>query len=181
MTRIPPITSKNQIAPEAYASFDSIAASRGNVRGPFAMLMHSPELAGRAAHLGAFVRFESSLPAHLREITVATVARECECAYEWAAHASALKEAGIAESTIDVIRTKAPVDGLGPDEQKVVRYARELVREHRVSDETFAPVHALLGDTGITELTAAVGYYSFLACVLNAFEVPAPDGSTRIA
>jgi len=61
MARLPPITSKDQVAAEHRAVFDSIVQSRGAVQGPFTMFLHSPELAGRVAHLGAYVRFEGSL------------------------------------------------------------------------------------------------------------------------
>ena len=176
MTRIPQITQRHEVPAEAHAIFDAITASRGNVRGPFSVLMHSPEIAGRLAHLGTFVRFESSLPPLVRELAAATAARECECAYEWATHVISAREVGTSDATIDAIRRQAPLDGLALPEQNVVRYARELVRDHRVSEASFAPMHELLGDRGIAELTATIGYYVMLACVLNAFEVPAAPG-----
>ena len=161
---------------EARPIFDAIAASRGTVRGPFSVLMHSPEVAGRTAHLGTFVRSESSLAPDIREITVMTAARECECAYEWAAHVVSAREAGFSDATIEVIKQRLPVDSLPPREQALVRYARETVRDHKVSDNTFEAVHGLLDDRGMAELTVAVGYYCLLACVLNAFEVPPLPG-----
>ncbi len=176
MTRIPQLTNRDQVAAEARPIFDAIAASRGTVRGPFSVLMHSPEVAGRTAHLGTFVRSESSLAPDIREITVMTAARECECAYEWAAHVVSAREAGVSDATIEVIKQRLPVDSLPPREQALVRYARETVRDHKVSDNTFEAVHGLLGDRGMAELTVAVGYYCLLACVLNAFEVPPLPG-----
>ncbi|MBI4213593.1 MAG: carboxymuconolactone decarboxylase family protein [Chloroflexi bacterium] len=176
MTRIPQITARDDVPVEGRGAFDAITASRGNVRGPFSVLMHSPELAARAAHLGTFVRFESSLPPLVRELAATTTVRECECAYEWATHVISAREAGISDATVDVIRRKASLDGLARKERQILRYARELVRNHQVSEETFAPVHELLGDRGSAELTAIVGYYVMLACVLNAFEVPPSPG-----
>jgi 4-carboxymuconolactone decarboxylase len=61
MTRIPEITSKEQVPADKHAVVESIVGSRGRVSGPFAMLLHSPEVAGRAAHLGAYIRFDSIL------------------------------------------------------------------------------------------------------------------------
>ncbi len=177
MTRIPQITKRDEVPVEAHAIFDAITASRGNVRGPFSVLMHSPEVAGRLAHLGTFVRFESSLPPVARELAAATAVRERECAYEWATHVVSAREVGISDATLDVIRHKGSLDGLEQSEREVLQYAREVVRENRVTDETFRAVHERLGDRGIAELTATIGYYTMLACVLNAFEVPpAPGG-----
>jgi 4-carboxymuconolactone decarboxylase len=61
MARTPPITSKDQVPAKDHNIFDSIVASRGAVQGPFTMFLHSPELAGRLAHLGAYVRLEGKL------------------------------------------------------------------------------------------------------------------------
>ena len=78
MARLPYITSKDQVAPKDQAIFDSIVASRGAVQGPFTMFLHSPEIAGRVANLGAYVRFEGSLDMRVRVLAAMTVAREFE-------------------------------------------------------------------------------------------------------
>ena len=61
MARLSEITSKSQVAPEGHAAVDSIVSSRGSLQGPFTMFLHAPEMAGRVAHLGAYVRFEGEL------------------------------------------------------------------------------------------------------------------------
>ena len=66
MARLPSITEKNQVPAKDHATFESIVASRGAVQGPFYMFMHSPEVAGRVAHLGAYVRFEGELDMKVR-------------------------------------------------------------------------------------------------------------------
>ena len=76
MPRIPAISGREELAPEHRAVWDAIQGSRGQVRGPFAMLLHSPELAGRVAHLGAYVRFEGVLDPRTKEVVVLATARE---------------------------------------------------------------------------------------------------------
>jgi 4-carboxymuconolactone decarboxylase len=176
MTRIAEITSREALPEEKRAIYDAIGDSRGAVRGPFALLLHSPEVAGRTAHLGTFLRFESSLTATDRELAIITAAREADCAYEWAAHVRLAREVGVPEAAIDAVANKKTLDGLAPDEALVVGYARELLRDHRVSQATFDKVRARYGDQTILELTATLGYYTMLACTLNAFEArPAAD------
>src|SRR5262245_33988668 len=41
--RIPAVTDRDQVPEDQRAVWDAIVASRGSVRGPFALLMHSPE------------------------------------------------------------------------------------------------------------------------------------------
>jgi 4-carboxymuconolactone decarboxylase len=69
MARIATIQKKEDLAHEHQPVYDSIAASRGVVGGPLLALLHSPELAHRTAHLGSYVRFESSLDRKLIELT----------------------------------------------------------------------------------------------------------------
>ena len=85
MARLSQITSKDQVAEKDRSTVDSIVASRGALQGPFTMFLHCPELAGRLAHLGAFVRFEGSLDMRVRVLAAMTVAREFEAVYVWGA------------------------------------------------------------------------------------------------
>ena len=62
MARLPPITGKEQVAETHHDIVDAITRSRGAIQGPFTMFLHCPELAGRVAHLGAYVRFEGAFP-----------------------------------------------------------------------------------------------------------------------
>ena len=176
MARITQITERNQVDADKQHIFDAIASSRGRVSGPFSALLNSPEIAGRAAHLGSYIRFESKLTPAQRELAIITTAREFDCAYEWAAHATLAREAGVRESAIESIANGGDLSELTDDEALIVGYGREILREHRVSESTFAAAKAQFGEQGITELTATFGYYSMLACALNAFEVlPSAD------
>ncbi len=176
MARITQITERNQVDDDKQHIFDSIATSRGRVSGPFSVLLNSPEVAGRAAHLGAYIRFESTLTPDQRELAIITTAREFDCAYEWAAHATLARDAGVRESAIEIIANGGELSDLTEDEALIVGYGREILRDHRVSEDTFAAAKSQFGEQGVTELTATYGYYGMLACALNAFEVsPSSD------
>src|SRR5271165_7360978 len=104
MARLPAITSKDQVPAQHHAVFDAIVASRGAVQGPFTMFLHSPEIAGRVAHLGAYVRFEGSLDMRVRVLAAMVVAREYEAMYVWGAQSGGARRLGVPDSTIDAIR-----------------------------------------------------------------------------
>ena len=176
MSRIRQITSKEEVSLANHHIFDAIAESRGRISGPFSVLLNSPEIAGRAAHLGSYIRFESTLSDADRELAIITTSREMDCDYEWSGHAGLAKQAGVSEEAIQVVARRGDLDSLTEDEALIVRYGRELLRGNRVSTATFEAASARLGDQGVTELTATIGYYGMLACALNAFEVePPPD------
>ena len=180
MSRIRQITSKEEVSPENHDIFDAIAASRGRISGPFSVLLNSPQVAGRAAHLGSYLRFESTLSDADRELAIITTSREMDCDYEWSAHAVLAKQAGVSEEAIQVVAERKGLDSLTDNEALIVRYGRELLKGNRVSSATFEAAKARFGDQGVTELTATMGYYGMLACALNAFEVEPPADALRL-
>jgi len=177
MARIPEVAERSSLPAAQQPIFDAIAASRGRVGVPFSLLLHSPEAAGRIAHLGAYLRFESPLQAAERELAILTAARESDCNFEFAAHARLGREAGVREEAIEALRARAPLAAFTADEARIVDFGRQLLREHRVAPDTFAAVHERFGDAGLVDLVALLGYYTLLACALNAFEVSVPEGS----
>ena len=61
MSRLEPITRKEQVPAEHHAVFDAVVKSRGGVHGPFTMLMHCPPLAEHFVNIGGYIRFEGKL------------------------------------------------------------------------------------------------------------------------
>jgi 4-carboxymuconolactone decarboxylase len=176
MARLPAITSKDQVAAKDHAIFDSIVASRGAVQGPFTMFLHSPELAGRLAHLGAYVRFEGSLDMRARVLAAMTVAREFEAVYVWGAQTGGARRLGVPETTIAAIRENHS-RGIPPEDAEIVDFTRQLLRRHRVDEATFGKLQARFGNDQLIQLTSAIGYYSMLAMTVNVAELEAAPGA----
>ncbi len=176
MARLTPITGKNQVAAEDHPIVDSIVESRGAVQGPFTMFLHCPKLAGRLAHLGAFVRFEGSLDMRARVLAAMTVAREFDALYVWGAQAGSARRQGVPEATITAIRERHS-RSIAPEDAQVVEFTRDLLRKHRVDDATATALRARFGDEGFIELTGAIGYYSMLAMTVNACELEPASGA----
>ena len=181
MARLPPVTRKEQVAAQHHPVVDAISRSRGAVQGPFTMFLHCPELAGRVAHLGAFVRFEGSLDMRVRVLAAMTVAREFDAAYVWGAQTGGARRLGVPESTITAIRERHS-QGIPPEDAEIVDFVRQLLRDHRVMDKSADGLRKRFGDEGFIELTGAIGYYSLLAMTVNACELePAPGAEVLSA
>ena len=176
MARLTPITSKQQVAPKDQPIVDGIVASRGALQGPFTMFLHCPELAGRLAHLGAFVRFEGTLDMRVRVLAAMTVARELDAVYVWGAQTEQARKLGVPEATIAAVRDKH-TRGVPPEDAQVIEFTRTLLRRHRVDDATVKALRARFGDDGFIQLTGAIGYYSMLAMTVNACELEAAPGA----
>ncbi len=176
MARLTPITGKNQVAAKDQAVVDAIVQSRGAVQGPFTMFLHCPELAGRVAHLGAFVRFEGALDMRARVLAAMTVARELDAVYVWGAQTAGARRLGVPEATIAAIREKHS-RGIPPEDAQIVEFTRQLMREHRVDDAAVKALRERFGDEGFIQLTGTIGYYSMLAMTVNACELEAAPGA----
>jgi 4-carboxymuconolactone decarboxylase len=176
MARLTSITDKKQVAPKDHAIVDGIVQSRGALQGPFTMFLHCPELAGRLAHLGAFVRFEGSLDMRVRVLAAMTVARELDAVYVWGAQTGSARKQGVPETTITAIREKHS-RGIPSEDAQIVDFTRELMRKHRVDDATFKALRTRFGDDGLIQLTGAIGYYSMLSMTVNACELEAAPGA----
>src|SRR5882724_12830030 len=121
MARLTPITSKEQVPAKHQTIVDSIVVSRGALQGPFTMFLHCPELAGRLAHLGAFVRFEGGLDMRVRVLAAMTVARELDAVYVWGAQTGSARRQGVPESTISAIRERH-TRGVPADDAQIIEF-----------------------------------------------------------
>lgn len=182
MPRVP-VVRREELPPADQATYDAIAASRGDAfirQGPFGVLLHSPELAGRAAHLGSYVRYEGPMPARHRHLLTMIVARELDCQFEFTAHAVLARKNGIPDAAIAAIgRGEEPApEGLDETELALLRFVRQLVLDHRVDAATFERLRDRIGLRALADVVGATGYFAFAAHVLNAFEVEVRDDQT---
>jgi 4-carboxymuconolactone decarboxylase len=178
MTRTPFLTPE-QMNAEQRRVYEDIVRSRGPwLNGPYAPLLHSPELADKAQAFGELVRYRTSLEPRLSELAIIVTARHWGCQFEWLQHEKIARKQGISEATCTAIAngdTPVLTDEL---EQVVYAFSTKLLAEHFVDDPTYARTRELLTVAGTVELVAVVGYYSFIAMTLNAHEVPLPAGSS---
>ncbi len=180
MPRIPLLTDREQLSPDGQRIYDQIGLRRGGVVGPFQVLLHAPELAGRVGALGQYIRFEGKLPGDVREAAVLAAAREMDCAFEWSVHEPLARAAGVTELAIATIAERRSLEGLAPRERIPIAFARESFQCHRVPDDLFAAAQREWGTPGVVELATTIGYYGMLAMILNAAEVPPAPGTPRL-
>ena len=148
--------------------------ARVSLGGPFGVFMHAPEFGELTQTLGAFCRYKTSLPPRLSEFAILVVARFWRAQYEWHAHAPIAERAGVLPRTIADIRAGRVPTRAAKDERAIHDFIKELYKSRRVSDRTYARVHAFLGDAGTVELIGLVGYYGLIAMLLDVFRVPLP-------
>jgi 4-carboxymuconolactone decarboxylase len=155
-----------------------VAGRRGRFGGPFQILIRSPEICEHAAKLGEHLRWGTSLPARLSELAIITTARFWRAQYEWHAHAPLAEQAGVPKEAVEAIRRGDPPHFAQADEGLVYRVCEELFRTRRLADASFREAVDTLGEAGLVEIIAIIGYYTLIANALNVFQVALPAGAT---
>jgi 4-carboxymuconolactone decarboxylase len=155
-----------------------IAGRRGRFGGPFQLLIRAPEICEHAAKLGEHLRWGTSLPDRLSELAIITTARFWRAQYEWYAHAPLAEKAGVPAAAVEAIRRGETPSLEKIDEALVYRICSELFKTQRLSDGSFHEATATLGETGLVEVIAIIGYYTLIGNTLNVFQVAVPEGTT---
>lgn len=171
MARLAPVK-KEQLPAEEHRFYDAITKTRGDISGPFTVLLNSADLAARVADVGAYIRFESILPVAVRTFAAIIASRALDCVFEWAAWAPQAQRAGVRDEIIDAVRERRALPPLSPEEQIVADFCQQLCSgNHHVNDATYKAATDHFGVKGTVELAATVGYFFMIAMPLNAFEV----------
>ena len=186
LARLPQVQRENSdaVGRAAFDTYVSPGTGYGSgLWGPVGVWMNSPELAQAIFDVRQRVRYGSDLDQRLTELAIISTAREINNQYEYTAHEPLAIAAGLEQDIIDIVRFRRPVDsnqnvtGFGVTEQVIVKFAREVISEDKVSSETFAQAIDIFGEEGVMDLTGLIGYYVFCAITLKAFDVHQPAGS----
>ncbi len=172
-----PTLSSEAMTPAQQKVVDAIVnGPRGSLSGPFRAWLHSPELADRLQHVGAYVRFDNVLPRRLSEFAILITARHWTAQLEWYLHHPMALEAGLDPAlAVAVAEDRAPAS-LQPDERAIYDFATQLHRSGQVSDAAYEAVRSLFGEQGVVDLIGVCGYYTIVAMTLNVAQVPLPPG-----
>jgi 4-carboxymuconolactone decarboxylase len=172
--RMPPIPADKLTDAQKKAA-EAFAEGRGyQIRGPFVPLIRSPEVMLRAKAMGDYLRFKSTLGPRLNEMVILITAREWTQQYEWNAHRPEAMKAGLRGEIADAIADGRRPPGMAEDEEIAYDMATEILRLKRVSDATYGRAVAKFGEQGVIDLLGVIGYYNFLAIVMNATRTALP-------
>ena len=188
MARLRSLT-RPELSDEQAELWDGITESRGGgidlfgpdggLVGPFNAFVHVPQIGRRLSSLGGFLRFKTSIERRLTEVAICTVGAHWRSEFEFWAHAPMAIEFGVSESVVEALRSgEAPV--FERDDERIVHaVTSQLLNDRRVDGATFAAAETLLGESGMVELAALVGYYCLISTTLNLFEVALPPGEVN--
>jgi 4-carboxymuconolactone decarboxylase len=175
---MPPVP-ENQWTEDQRKAATRFAELRGRpVFGPFAVMLRSPEAMLRAAVMGDYMRYHTSLPPRLNEFIILITARHWTQQFEWHVHQPAALKAGLGHDIVNAIAAGRRPLGMTDEEKIVHDFTNELLRSQNVSDPVYAAAVSRFGEQGVVDMVGVAGYYTFLSMVLNTARTPVPADST---
>lgn len=154
-----------------------LAGPRKSLDGPFSAMLHSPQMADPMQALGAAVRFNTRIPATIRELAILLVARRWKAQFEWHVHRLHALELGLDAAICDAIEAQRRPERMSAAEEAAYDFCHGLLETGSVTDAAFDAVAGAFGESGTVDLIATIGYYTTVSFLLNADRYPVPEGA----
>ncbi len=153
---------------------DPEAQTLAGLTGPRGFYLYSPKAGQHLSQANTYLRFESGLDPQVRELAILVIAREMRSQFEWTMHEPVAREVGLEPAAIEVVRDNKSPQNLTEKNALIIRFGRELVREPKLSSETFSQVAQAFGEEELVTLTLLMGNYMRTALLLRAVDMQIP-------
>jgi 4-carboxymuconolactone decarboxylase len=164
----------DELTPRQLKMHDELLRSRrrDTLTGPFAVLIHTPDIAEPADRLVDYFRQTPRLGRRLVELIVLLVVRDAGAQYAWSVHEQTALKEGLTQNTIEAIRMRREPHFAREDERLIYDIVTELLATKTLGATTFERAKAAFGEIGVIEAIACAGLYGMIGLVLNVFEIP---------
>jgi 4-carboxymuconolactone decarboxylase len=156
---------------EQQAIAKSFMDRRGMIPAPFQIFLSSAPLADRLRNLADYVLRNGLLSKREVEIAVLATAHHLKAKFVEAAHRRIAAEVGLPADAIDAILAGRDPKLADAREQAVYEGAVAMHRGTQ-SEASFTGITNILGNDGVCEVAAVLGFYCTCGYVLGFFEVP---------
>ncbi|MBU3030971.1 carboxymuconolactone decarboxylase family protein [Paracoccus marinaquae] len=153
--------------PESITSLRDGFAGRLNV---YRVMAHHPDLLAAWAPLRQHVVRGRAMTDQQSEVVILRTGHNLRAPYEWAHHVSRARAVGMEDARIATLA--AALESMAEDDRVLARAVDELMTGARLQPGTRQAVISLVGDHGLFDLMATVGFYSVLGFIVNSFDVP---------
>ncbi len=171
----------DKLTPEQKALFAQVGRGRSKVGGPYSVWLRTPPIAAATHQLLTAVRQNGKLDKRLYELLVLIVTRHAGVEYAFAVHEPLAREAGIEPDLIEAIRAQKTPSFTRPDDALIYDATTSLLKSVKLSDAIYQTLIKRFGLELTIEFVTTVGTYCLIGTVLNAFEVPTPNGEKPFA
>ena len=155
-------------------AYDFTMTLRGLVPGPHRIWLANPKLSRTIVPTGAYFQAESTLTKAEIEIATNVINGHWRAAYGNYEHEKiAVEEGGLAPEKVVALIAGLPTAFDDPRQQIVYEMATTLAAARVVPLGLFRRARDLLGDAGIVDVTALMGWFTAVSLTLMVYDVPA--------
>ena len=155
---------------------DILKVSSAALGGPYNALLRSPDMARKCFDFLDYLRFRTSVNKRLNEFAILIQARISNAQYEWWAHETIARKAGLSDAVMNDLRECKRPTSMQDDERLVYDYCIQLSLNHRVPDALWQEAVNTMGEQAVIDLTVLSGTYVMVSMLLNATQVGIPGG-----
>ncbi len=145
------------------------------------MMAQHTDLAKASNVWGKHMLITNTTPLRCREILTLRVAWLTKSEYEWHNHVGYALNLGMSLEEIAAI--KQGLDGDWPwndEDRAVIKGTDELLKNHTISDETWAELSRFYNRQQMMDFVYTVGHYVMTAYAISAFRMPLEDHADQI-
>jgi 4-carboxymuconolactone decarboxylase len=163
----------DQMTPEQRKGYDLVVQERGEAPGPYKIFIQNPHLLQVLVPVGKyFQRSHSSLSDAEREIVVNLINAKWLAAYSNYEHEMIGERAGLPPEKVQALIAGLHTSFDDPRQQVIYDVTCALITPRIVPQGLYKRAVKLLGDTGLTDLTVLIGYFTSISMTLAAYDVP---------
>ncbi|MFB7225772.1 carboxymuconolactone decarboxylase [Streptomyces sp. NPDC056227] len=164
----------DEMSSDERGALDNIVTSRGMVPAPYKFLLSNPRVARLLNPIGTYFNASGSCltPAE-REIVIVLVCAKWMASFPARVHEKFAVEAGLSPEAVAAMVSGAPTRFDDERQQVVYSLAATLLASRGVSDHLFSQAVGLIGDEGVADVLALIGYHCTIALTLVTYDVPA--------
>src|ERR1700744_4905440 len=166
-------TPVDEMDPETRSAYDFTLRLRGLVPGPHKIWLANPALAETIVPTGAYFQTSSSLSKAEIEIVTGVINSRWGAAYANYEHEKIAEEKGhLPAAAAESILAGLPTSFDAPRRQVVYELSLALAQGRVVPIGLFRRAQNLLGDRGVVDVTALMGWFTTVCLTLISFDVP---------
>ncbi len=173
MTRIA-VLKREQMNAEQGKVFDDVKAEGGPLGGPYWAYIRFPKLMRLVQDVSSCLG-QGGLTKRERQIAIMAIARFWGAEYPWSVQTRSALALGIAPEIIYTINAGGTPTLADPREKMAYDVALELLKNHKLSDATYASASKLFNEKELVSLIGTVGQFSMTCLTTIAYDCTPPD------
>lgn len=167
-----------QLSPEQKEAYDYRLKARGMCPGPYRIWLQNPKLLKAMTPVGVWYQREMQISKAEGEIVTNCInGKWATAGYSNAEHEQIGEKAGLPADKVQALIAGLPTSFDDPRQPVIYEVTQTLITPRRVPEGLYKRAVSLLGDAGVTDVTALIGYFTSVSMTFAMYDVPAgvPD------